>query len=63
LDENDFIKALRLFQVRKRFNLSCLGSESFIYQDEPKWVPHNRNAETDANPYRVDYLKTIGVGA
>ncbi|KAF9465203.1 Acireductone dioxygenase ARD family [Collybia nuda] len=45
LDEQDNIKALRLFQ------------------DEPKWVPHNRSNETDINPHRIQYLKTIGVGA
>jgi len=45
LDEQNQIKALRLFQ------------------DEPKWVPHNRSTETDVNPHRVQYLKTIGVGA
>ncbi|EKM74747.1 hypothetical protein AGABI1DRAFT_116763 [Agaricus bisporus var. burnettii JB137-S8] len=45
LGENNFIRALRLFQ------------------DEPKWVPHNRSETTDINPSRVNYLKTIGVGA
>ncbi|KAJ7648040.1 Acireductone dioxygenase ARD family [Roridomyces roridus] len=45
LDENDNIKALRLFQ------------------DEPKWVPYNRGPDTDANPHRIDYLRSIGVGA
>ncbi|KAJ2917722.1 hypothetical protein MD484_g2722, partial [Candolleomyces efflorescens] len=45
LDENNAIKALRLFQ------------------DEPKWVPYNRGPETEANFHRVEYLKTIGVGA
>ncbi|KAJ7678619.1 ARD/ARD' family-domain-containing protein [Mycena rosella] len=45
LDENDNIKALR------------------IYQDELKWVPYNRGEATDANPHRLEYLETIGVGA
>lgn len=34
-----------------------------LFKDEPKWVPHNRSAETEINPYRVQYLKAIGVGA
>ncbi|KXN84953.1 1,2-dihydroxy-3-keto-5-methylthiopentene dioxygenase 1 [Leucoagaricus sp. SymC.cos] len=45
LDEQNYIKALHLFQ------------------DEPKWIPHNRSEATDVNPYRLTYLKTIGVGA
>ena len=28
-------------------------------QDEPKWIAYNRGSETDVNPYRVDYLKTL----
>ncbi|KAF9047738.1 ARD/ARD' family-domain-containing protein [Panaeolus papilionaceus] len=34
-----------------------------LFQDEPKWIPHNRGEQTDANPHRVGYLKAIGVGA
>ncbi|KAJ7189191.1 Acireductone dioxygenase ARD family [Mycena filopes] len=34
-----------------------------LFQDEPKWIPHNRSSDTDANPHRVEYLKEIGVGA
>ncbi|KAF8901929.1 Acireductone dioxygenase ARD family [Gymnopilus junonius] len=34
-----------------------------LFQDEPKWVPHNRSVETDTNPHRIQYLKAIGVGA
>ncbi|KAF6752172.1 Acireductone dioxygenase ARD family [Ephemerocybe angulata] len=45
LDENNAIKALRLFQ------------------DEPKWIPYNRNAETEVNPHRLEYLKVVGVSA
>ncbi|TFK25380.1 Fe-ARD 1 [Coprinopsis marcescibilis] len=45
LDENNYIKAIRLFQ------------------DEPKWVPYNRNDETEHNAHRLTYLRTIGVGA
>ncbi|KAF8119841.1 1,2-dihydroxy-3-keto-5-methylthiopentene dioxygenase [Boletus edulis] len=29
--------------------------------DEPKWTPHNRSEATDANSYRVEYLKSIAV--
>jgi 1,2-dihydroxy-3-keto-5-methylthiopentene dioxygenase len=34
-----------------------------LFQDEPKWVPHNRSSETDVNPHRVAYLQHVGVGA
>jgi len=34
-----------------------------LFQDEPKWIPHNRSEETEVNPHRVDYLRSIGVGA
>ncbi|KJA18153.1 hypothetical protein HYPSUDRAFT_45609 [Hypholoma sublateritium FD-334 SS-4] len=34
-----------------------------LFQDEPKWIPHNRSDETEVNPHRVDYLRSIGVGA
>ncbi|KIM36868.1 hypothetical protein M413DRAFT_448808 [Hebeloma cylindrosporum] len=34
-----------------------------LFQDEPKWIPYNRSEETDANPHRLEYLKSIGVGA
>ncbi|KAJ7731626.1 Acireductone dioxygenase ARD family [Mycena metata] len=34
-----------------------------LFQDEPKWIPHHRSAETDANVHRVGYLRSIGVGA
>ncbi|GAA5880192.1 hypothetical protein JCM16303_001247 [Sporobolomyces ruberrimus] len=30
-----------------------------LFQDEPKWVPHDRSAETEKNPYREEYLKTV----
>ncbi|KAF5322341.1 hypothetical protein D9619_002202 [Psilocybe cf. subviscida] len=32
-----------------------------LFQDEPKWVPHNRSEETDVNPHRVNYLKNISI--
>jgi len=34
-----------------------------LFQDEPKWIPYNRNADTDVNPHRINYLKSVGVGA
>ena len=27
-------------------------------QDEPKWVPYDRSAETDVNPFRQEYVQT-----
>ncbi|KAG2347557.1 Acireductone dioxygenase [Suillus weaverae] len=32
-----------------------------LFKDEPKWIAHNRNDQTDANPYRLKYLKSIEV--
>ncbi|KAJ7776061.1 Acireductone dioxygenase ARD family [Mycena maculata] len=34
-----------------------------LFQDEPKWIPYNRGVDTEANPHRVDYLRSVGVGA
>jgi len=34
-----------------------------LFQDEPKWIPHNRSEETEVNPYRLDYLKTVSVAS
>jgi len=34
-----------------------------LFQDEPKWIPYNRNVDTDVNPHRINYLKSVGVGA
>jgi len=34
-----------------------------LFQDEPKWIPHNRSGATDANPHRLEYLKTISTSA
>lgn len=64
LDEADNIKALRLFKVSVQ-NLSRLVYSELMndHQDEPKWVPHNRDTSTDVNPYRIEYLEAIGVGA
>ncbi|OAX37929.1 Acireductone dioxygenase [Rhizopogon vinicolor AM-OR11-026] len=32
-----------------------------FFKNEPKWVAYNRGQETDANPYRLEYLKSIEV--
>ncbi|KAH7911273.1 Acireductone dioxygenase [Hygrophoropsis aurantiaca] len=32
-----------------------------LFKDEPKWIAYNRGSETDENPYRLDYLKTLAV--
>ncbi|TFK67971.1 Acireductone dioxygenase [Pluteus cervinus] len=34
-----------------------------LFQDEPKWVPHNRGVDTDANPHRAEYLRAISLSA
>ncbi|KAJ6592641.1 Acireductone dioxygenase ARD family [Mycena capillaripes] len=34
-----------------------------LFQDEPKWIPHARSTDTDANAHRIGYLRGIGVGA
>ncbi|KAF8658420.1 hypothetical protein AX16_001971 [Volvariella volvacea WC 439] len=34
-----------------------------LFQDEPKWIPHNRGPATDANAHRLEYLKSIGITA
>ncbi|KAF8058649.1 Acireductone dioxygenase ARD family [Lyophyllum atratum] len=34
-----------------------------LFKDEPKWIPYNRSTETEVNPHRIEYLKSIGVGA
>ncbi|KAH8113092.1 1,2-dihydroxy-3-keto-5-methylthiopentene dioxygenase [Phellopilus nigrolimitatus] len=31
-----------------------------LFKDEPKWTPYNRNAETDVNPYRQEYVESLG---
>ncbi|TRM55666.1 Acireductone dioxygenase ARD family [Schizophyllum amplum] len=34
-----------------------------LFQDAPKWIAINRNAETESNVCRVNYLQSIGVTA
>ncbi|TFK33555.1 ARD/ARD' family-domain-containing protein [Crucibulum laeve] len=64
LDEKNNIKALRLFQVSRHPTLfhTCANSRCDM-KDEPKWVPYNRNQDTNVNSHRVGYLKVVGVGA
>ncbi|KAM0752092.1 1,2-dihydroxy-3-keto-5-methylthiopentene dioxygenase 2 [Meredithblackwellia eburnea MCA 4105] len=33
-----------------------------LFKDEPKWIPYDRSAETDINPYRKDYIDIRGAG-
>ncbi|KAJ7692195.1 ARD/ARD' family-domain-containing protein [Mycena rosella] len=47
------------FTLDEKDNIKALR----LFQDEPKWVPYNRGDATDANPHRLEYLKTTGVGA
>lgn len=65
LDEANSIKVMRLFLVRKvSFHYpNDSGLFTLRIQDEPNWISYNRSQETDANPYRVQYLTRIGVGA
>ncbi|CAE6531495.1 unnamed protein product [Rhizoctonia solani] len=30
-----------------------------LFQDEPKWIPHNRSSLTEENLHRLNYLKAI----
>jgi len=30
-----------------------------LFKDEPKWAAHNRSSETDMNPNRLQYLRSI----
>jgi 1,2-dihydroxy-3-keto-5-methylthiopentene dioxygenase len=32
-----------------------------LFKDEPKWIAHNRGQETDANPFRIQYVRSIEV--
>jgi 1,2-dihydroxy-3-keto-5-methylthiopentene dioxygenase len=64
LDDKNYIKAMRLFQVRSTswcadLARSLADLKNSFSQDEPKWVPHDRSAETEKNPYREEYLKTV----
>lgn len=71
LDEGDYVKAMRLFQVSFDDSLGSLRSSGLDIridlacpchkspQDEPKWVPHDKSAETDRNPHREQYLQSL----
>ncbi|KAG6843629.1 1,2-dihydroxy-3-keto-5-methylthiopentene dioxygenase 1 [Tephrocybe sp. NHM501043] len=63
LDEANNIKALRLFKVPSVIDYYNFHRTNNVLQDEPKWIPYNRSSDTDINPHRVGYLKSIGVGA
>lgn len=52
-------RTMRLFKVRCCTLLLCLYSVLIDVQDEPKWIAYNRGTETDVNPFRVDYIKTL----
>lgn len=59
LDKNESVKMMRLFKV----SITCEQSKQSTnssFQDEPKWAAHYRNAETDANPRRQEYLQAFG---
>ncbi|EIM85137.1 Acireductone dioxygenase [Stereum hirsutum FP-91666 SS1] len=47
--------------IYHRFTLDELNAVKAIrlFKEEPKWIPHTRNEETDKNPYRVDYLSNL----
>lgn len=63
LDEGNNLRALRLFKVSPNPVEIFVLLNGYFAQDEPKWIPYNRSQETDVNPYRKDYLQSIGVGA
>ncbi|KAI0919988.1 hypothetical protein AcW1_002898 [Taiwanofungus camphoratus] len=47
--------------IYHRFSLDT-GNKSRtmrLFKDEPKWIAYNRSSETDTNPYRLGYLKTV----
>ncbi|KAF8638799.1 hypothetical protein AX17_001858 [Amanita inopinata Kibby_2008] len=47
--------------IYHRFTLDELDNIKALrlFKDEPRWVPHNRGKETDANPYRIKYLEKL----
>ncbi|KAL8283938.1 hypothetical protein RQP46_005370 [Phenoliferia psychrophenolica] len=30
-----------------------------LFKDEPKWIPYDRSTETDANPFRKEYVEHV----
>lgn len=63
LDEKNAVKALRLFKACHQYMQPFPHPFTIYQQDEPKWTPHNRSQETDANPYRQLYLQSVHAAA
>lgn len=61
LDMGNRVRTMRLFKVCSQSVLFFRILTALVLQDEPKWIAHNRGDQTDANPYRLEYLKSIQV--
>ena len=63
LDTTGHVRTIRLFKVGVLVpHVHILGLISRPRtQDEPKWIAHNRGQETDANPFRIQYVKSVEV--
>ncbi|CCL98377.1 uncharacterized protein FIBRA_00372 [Fibroporia radiculosa] len=51
--------------IYHRFGLD-MGNKSRtlrLFKDEPKWIAYNRGVETESNPYRLEYVKSLEVSA
>ena len=63
LDTTNRVRTMRLFKVgasSRHVHILGLISRPRM-QDEPKWIAHNRGQETDANPFRIQYVQSIEV--